>query len=372
MSPFAKLDDAVANTGAPGFAAGFSAFRRSAPGLLDGRYGAGTLGLEPAAYETAARAALAMDEAPGEAGAAAFFRSHFTLLRLLPEAGSARRTGFLTGYYEPEIEASRVRSERFAVPLYARPDDLVKVDDVNRPPGMDKDFRFARRLPSGLLEEYPDRGAIERGFLAGRGLEIAFLQSPVDAFFVHVQGSARLRLEDGSAMRVGYAAKTGHPFTAIGRVLVETGELTLAEADMAGIRDWLARHPSRLRDLFDRNRSFIFFAEHPVDAAAPGPVGAAKVPLTPLASIAVDRERATYGVPYLIAAEGLVIEGAPFRRVVVAQDTGSAILGNARGDLFLGSGDEAGRIAGGVRHSCDFAVFVPHRLADRLLARRGS
>ncbi|MEN3792193.1 MltA domain-containing protein [Fulvimarina sp. MAC3] len=367
MGPFSRRGDGALPDGDLGYAEALAAFRRSAPELLAGRYGTGTLGLDPASYRDAAEAALATSDNLDEAEARHFFQSRFTVLTLSPEPQSPRKRGFVTGYYEPEVEASPVATGAFQAPLYARPDDLVKVDDVNRPPGMEESFRFARRLPSGLLEEYPDRPAIERGALSGHGLEIAWLKSPVDAFFIHVQGSARLRMSDGSIRRVGYAAKTGHPFTAIGRVLVESGELTLAEADMAGIRAWLARNPHRLRWLFDHNRSFIFFTEHPVTDQSLGPIGAAKVPLTPLASIAVDRERATYGIPYLIAASDLTVDGEPYHRIAVAQDTGSAIIGNARADIFLGSGERAGDIAGSVRHAADFAVLVPHILAAKLL-----
>lgn len=366
MRPFSTYGDGALPAGDLGYALAFSAFRRSAPDLLAGRYKGGTLGLDPASYRETAEAASAISDDPGDGDARAFFEEHFVALALSPEEGSPRRSGFVTGYYEPEVEASPVATSKFQTPLYAKPDDLVKVDDVNRPPGMDESFRFARRLSSGLIEEYADRPAIERGALAGRGLEIAWLKSPVDAFFIHVQGSARLRMEDGSVRRVGYAAKTGHPFTAIGKVLVDAGELTLGGADMAGIRGWLERNPDRLRWLFDHNRSFIFFTEHPVADESLGPIGAAKVPLTPLASVAVDRERATYGVPYLVEARDLTVDGAPYRRIAVAQDTGSAIIGNARADIFLGSGKAAGHIAGSVRHAADFAVLVPRPLAAKL------
>ncbi|EAU42037.1 MltA family protein [Fulvimarina pelagi HTCC2506] len=367
MRPFSMLGDGILADDSLGHTEAFSAFRRSAAELLEGRYKPGSLGLDPIAYRAAAMAALASPNDITNADATAFFRTHFTVLNLRPESESPRKRGFVTGYYEPEVEAAAAPTNEYRTPLYRKPADLVKVDSVNRPPGMDESFRFARRLPSGLLEEYADRPAIERGALRGHGLEIAWLKSPVDAFFIHVQGSARLRMTDGTVKRVGYAAKTGHPFTAIGKVLVDSGELSLAEADMAGIRGWLERHPDRLRWLFDHNRSFIFFAEHSLIDERLGPVGAAKVPLTPLASIAVDRERATYGVPYLIDAPDLAIDGTPYRRIAVAQDTGSAIIGNARADIFLGSGDAAGDIAGRVRHAADFAVLVPRSLAAKLI-----
>ncbi|WP_370196818.1 murein transglycosylase A [Aurantimonas sp.] len=347
-------------------AAALSAFRASAARLEQGSFPTGSLGIDAEAFAEAARAALKPAGALGQIEARAFFERHFEPLQIRPDEADTALSGFVTGYYEPVVAGSPVRTERYRFPLYAPPPDLVKIDDVSRPPGLDPYFRFARRKPCGLLEEYADRAAIEAGSLDGMGLEIAWLADPVDAFFIHIQGSARLAYEDGRQVRVGYAAKTGHRFTAIGRILVDEGELTLAEADMDGIRAWLAAHPERVRSLFDRNRSFIFFRETPVDDPELGPVGAAKVPLTPLASIAVDRELATFGVPYFIAAPDLAMEGAPFRRLLVAQDTGSAILGPARADIFVGSGDAAGRIAGRIRHAADFTILVPPALAARL------
>ncbi|MCP3056794.1 murein transglycosylase A [Aurantimonas marianensis] len=344
----------------------FAAFRAGAPRLVNGQVSAGTLDIAPGAFHAAAEAAVAAGELDG-AAARSFFETHFTPLRIVPSGSVSAQPGFVTGYYEPVVAASPVRTARFRFPLYAPPPDLVKIDDISRPPGLDSSFRFARRAPCGMLEEYPDRAAIEAGALAGQDLEIAWLDDPVEAFFIHIQGSARLRLSDGREIRVGYAAKTGHPFTAIGRILVDEGELTLAEADMDGIRGWLAAHPERRQALFNRNRSFIFFRRTPVDDPDLGPVGAAKVPLTALASIAVDRELATFCVPYFIDAPRLVVAGAPFRRLMIAQDTGSAILGPARADIFVGSGPDAGQIAGRIRHPADFSVLVPATLAKSLV-----
>ena len=347
-------------------AAAFSAFRRSAGRFCDGEVVTGQLGITAEAFEPAAQAALA---APGDispAEAQAFFETHFRPAFLAPKPDDARGHGFLTGYYEPEVEASLTPDARFAYPLYGVPHDLVKVDDVSRPAGLDPSFRFARRRPDEHLDEYPDRAAIEAGFLKGRGLEIAWLDSPVDAFFIHVQGSARLKLSDGRKLRVTYAAKTGHPFTAVGRILVQEGELTLQQADMDGIRAWLAAHPDRVRGLLDRNRSFIFFREAEVEDESLGPVAAAKVPLTPMASIAVDRELQTFGTPFFLDAPELVLDGTPFRRLMIAQDTGSAILGPARADIFVGSGLPAGQAAGRVRHAGDFYALLPLALHAEL------
>jgi membrane-bound lytic murein transglycosylase A len=337
-----------------------AAFRRSAERFLADAVDTGSLGVSAEAFRPAAVAAMTEPDDT----ARRFFETHFFPAFLSPSTPGG--SGFLTGYYEPEVEASLVADARFRFPLYLPPADLVKVDDETRPEGLDASFRFAQRDAAGRLGEYPDRGEIEAGYLAGQGLEIAWLDSPVDAFFIHIQGSARLRLADGRRLRVTYAAKTGHAFTAIGRILVETGELTLAEADMDGIRAWLAAHPTRLRALLDRNRSFIFFREAAVEDESLGPVAAAKVPLTPMASIAVDRLLHTFGTPFFIDAPTLSLAGTPFRRLVISQDTGSAILGPARADIFVGSGEAAGREAGRVRHPGDFFLLLPKALADAL------
>ncbi|WAJ28659.1 murein transglycosylase A [Antarcticirhabdus aurantiaca] len=352
--------------GEPHLAPAFAAFRRSAPRFLSGDARSGTLGVSADSFREAAEASLAARERIEEAEARAFFERFFVPLAIRPGPNARGGRGFLTGYYEPVVPASPVRTAEFQTPLYAPPDDLVKVDDETRPDGLDPSFRFARRRSDGQLDEHPDRGAITDGALDGRGLEIAWLADPVDAFFIHVQGSARLEYPDGRRPRVTYAAKTGHPFTAIGRILVEEGELRLEDADMDGIRRWLAAHPARVDALLRRNRSFIFFREAPVEDEQLGPVAAAKVPLEPLASIAVDRELHTFGVPVFVGTDALGIEGAPFRRLTVAQDTGSAILGPARADLFVGSGREAGSLAGRVRHAADFALLVPEPLAAAL------
>ena len=337
-----------------------SAFARSAGPLVAGTVRTGALGVDAEAFRPAAEAAL--EARPGDA--TTFFEAHFAPALIRPGEEAAR--GFVTGYYEPELRASAVRTQRYTVPLHRPPPDLVKVDASTRPRDLDDSFAFARRRPDGRLEEHPDRAAIARGFLDGRGLEIAWLEDPVDAFFIHVQGSARLELEDGRRMRVGYAAKTGHGFTAIGRILVNEGELVLEKADMDGIRRWLAENPHRVRDLLDRNRSYIFFEPSLIDDESLGPNGAAGVPLTALASLAMDHRLHTFGMPVFLDAPRLILDGAPFRRLLVAQDTGSAIVGPARGDIFVGSGGAAGSIAGAIRHSADFVALLPKTLWEGL------
>ena len=263
--------------------------------------------------------------------------------------------GFFTGYYEPEVRGSRAPTDEFQVPLYRTPDDLVEIAP-GAAAGLDPSFRFAQRTAAGL-GEYADRGAIMAGALAGRGLELVHIQDPVDAFFIHIQGAARIRLGDGTMMRVTYAAKSGHPFTPIGRVLIETGALSAGAVTMQAIRAWLAAHPAAAPGVMARNRSYIFFREAPVDDGSLGPVAAAKVPLTAGRSLAVDRLLHTFHSPVWI--ETTLPSGATYRRLMVAQDTGSAIVGPARGDIFFGSGDTAGEIAGAMRADGRFVVLMP-------------
>jgi membrane-bound lytic murein transglycosylase A len=248
------------------------------------------------------------------------------------------------------------------VPLLARPDDLVDVDDHNRPAGLDPSYAFARRTATGLVP-YFDRAEIETGALAGRGLERVFVEDPVDAFFVHVQGSVRIRLEEGGVMRLAYAAKAGHPYTSIAKVLIARGEATAETMTADVLRDWLKAHPDEAPALMRTNRSYVFFAEQPDLDPELGAVAAANVQLTPGVSLAVDRTLHTFGTPIFIDADlPLGPDGAvtSVRRLMVAQDTGSAIVGAARGDVFVGLGPEAGRRAGLVRHEPrGFVVLVP-------------
>ncbi|MBB4304296.1 membrane-bound lytic murein transglycosylase A [Rhodobium orientis] len=285
-----------------------------------------------------------------------FFETHFVPVRIA-DPGAA----FFTGYFEPEVPGSRERTERFSTPLLKRPDDLVKLTPEIHPETLDPALEWARRTKNGLVE-HPDRAAIMDGALDGRGLELVWVEDPVDAFFVHVQGSARIRLSDGSAMRVGFAGKTGHPYSSVARMLVEAGEFAPEDLTADVLKAWLKAHPERARRLIAKNRSFIFFRELTGLDPDLGPVGAAGVQLTAGRSIAVDRRFHTLGTPVYVAVDLPQESGEqpmPYRRLMVAEDTGSAIVGAARGDLFIGSGEAAGLFAGRIRHRGDFFVLVP-------------
>ncbi len=333
-------------------AVAFAAFRQSAAAAREHPPKTRGLGFDAGALAAALAGAAALPETPTPGAARAFFETAFRPRAVVPAGGH----GFFTGYYEPEVAGSRTRTAAFTVPLLARPDDLVEFDPADPPPGLDPALRFARRTAGGLAE-YADRAAITSGALDGRGLELVWLADPVDAFFIHIQGAARIRLPDGQTMRVTYAAKSGHPYTPIGRLLVERGALPSGGATMPAIRAWLAAHPGEAAAVMAENRSYIFFREAPVADPALGPVAAAKVPLTPGRSLAVDRLLHSFHLPVWI--ETTLPDGSSFSRLMIAQDTGSAIVGAARGDIFFGCGDAAGVLAGAMSGRGRFIVLDP-------------
>lgn len=336
----------------------FEAFRRSAHQALIKPYRSGSLGIMAGSFSAAfAEARLLADLGP--VPAKKFFETHFAPFRIRPEQSAP---GLVTGFYEPVAQASHVRTDEFRYPVLARPADLEDVTDANRPDGMDPYLAFARRRQDGLTE-YFDRQAVESGALDGLGLEFAWLKDKVDLFFIHVQGAARLIFPDGNTLRITYAAKTGQRFTGPGHVLASLGEIPLQAVTMQSIRAWFKANPRRVDEILWRNRSYIFFRAAPVDDPGLGPIAAAKVPLTAGRSMAVDRLLHTFATPFFVSAPGLTaFDGKPFARLMIAQDTGSAIVGPARGDLFAGSGDAAGEIAGVVRAPADFWVLVPRAL----------
>lgn len=277
--------------------------------------------------------------------------------------------GFVTAFYEPEVAVSDHPDDSYRYPFYARPADLVDIDGDATSHGLSADYRFAR-LRGDVIEPYPDRRTIDQGYLDGQGLEIAWARSKVDVFFAHVQGAARLRFPDGRVSRITYAAKAGHPFTGIGKLLVEQGSIPAETVSMQTIRAWLAANPERVDEVLWHNRSYIFFKQVPGGDDACGPIAAAKVPLIAGRALAVDRTIHTFGFPFFIRSETIthMDEGRPFARLMLALDTGSAIVGAARGDIFTGSGDQAGEAAGGVRSAADFYLLIPTAAAGRYAA----
>jgi len=266
-----------------------------------------------------------------------------------------------TGYYEPEAEGSRTAGSGYDVPIYRKPDDLVSFDGATEKQVNLKYGRMVQGKPAG----YFTRREIEEGALRGRGLELVWLKSWVDAFFIHVQGSGRIRFADGSTMRLAYGAKTGQPYTGIGGLLVERGALAKDNMSMQALRKWMKENPASARELMWENKSFVFFREVKVDDPALGAPGAQKVSLTPLRSMAVDRSLWMFGTPIWLDAKvpsGPAGEMQSFRHLMIAQDTGSAIVGPARADIYFGSGEEAGRIAGRIKNAARFAMLMPRAL----------
>ncbi|CAN1569340.1 MltA Membrane-bound lytic murein transglycosylase [Rhabdaerophilaceae bacterium] len=294
---------------------------------------------------------------PDARSARLFFEAHCQPLEIAPPGGQ----GFLTAYFEPEVSASRHRTAEFPIPILGRPADLVTLQpNDQRPPGLDPALAAARRTSRGL-EPYIDRAEIWHRGLDGQGLEIAWLRDETELFIIQVQGSARLTLQDGSRARLSYAGRNGHTYTSIGRILVEQGEIPLSEMSLARLTGWLRKNPARGRALMERNRSYVFFTLSPLDDPTRGPIGGAGVPLTAGRSLAVDRSLWAYGLPVWISSSPLTPQGprVSLDRLMIAQDTGSAIIGPARGDFFMGSGADAGDRAGLVRDPMRFIVLWP-------------
>ena len=318
------------------------------------------LGLGGEAFRPALLASL--DTEPR--GARAFFEHWFRPHAVEgAELGGPDGSGLVTGFYEPVIDASPVRRGEFRHPIHAPPPALRKNDGTVPPaPALPADHAWGM-VVDGALHEAPHRAAIETGALADAmpyrdWPVIAWARDRVDLFFVHIQGAARLQMTDGTERRITYAAKSGHPFTAIGAVLRDRGALP-GGVSMASIRQWLADHPDEASAVMRLNRSYIFFREAAVDDPALGPVAAARVPLHPGRSLAVDRRLHCFGTPIHVSAPLLAWDGRPFARLMIAQETGTAIVGAARGDIFTGSGPAAGARAGGIVAPARFVALLP-------------
>lgn len=262
--------------------------------------------------------------------------------------------GLFTGYYEAELRGARQPGGRYAVPLYAVPGDLVQIDLGQFAPDL-KGRSIAGRVENGRLRPYPDRAAIEAGHLKGRGAELLWVDDAVDAFFLQVQGSGRVVLPDGGAVRVGFAGHNGLGFVPIGRLLIDSGKIPRERMSMQAIRDWLRANPGEAANLMRQNPRFVFFRE----IAGDGPLGAQGVALTPGRSLAVDRKFVPLGVPIWLDTVEPGAADKPFRRLVVAQDVGGAIQGPLRGDVFFGAGEAALEQAGRMRSPGSYYLLLP-------------
>lgn len=352
--------DALPGWAGDDHAAAFAAFRRSCTRIARKP----DLVTPPRPVFSALRAVCAragrLPKRVDDKAARAFFEKEFRPFRI---TALDRPEGFLTGYYEPEVEGSRNASGDFATPLYRRPPDLVIKAPPRDGPPANKGQAF--RKVDGRLLPYHDRAAIEDGALKDKGLEVAWIRDPADAFFAHIQGSVRVRLPDGEVLRLNYDGHNGQPYTPIGRLLIERGLVPREKMSMDAIRAYITAHPEEGHELMRQNKSYIFFRVAHELKGEDGAVGAQGLPLAAGRSIAVDKAIHVYGTPFFIDAElPTGADGAvePFERLMIAQDTGSAIVGPARADIFFGAGAPAGTIAGRIQHPGSFVILLPRAL----------
>jgi membrane-bound lytic murein transglycosylase A len=292
------------------------------------------------------------------AKARVFFEENFRAYRI---ARLGEREGFITGYYEPVVEGARLPSDKFTVPLYRRPGDMMMSRLRKHRVAKGKAWKTARVKAA----PYFDRTQIEEGALAGRGLEIAYLTNEIDSFFAQVQGSLRVRLEDGSVIRLNYDSANGHTYTSIGRFLVERGIISREDISMQRLREWMEANPEEGKALRRENKSYVFFRETDLQEHDEA-VGAQGLSLTAGRSIAVDRNIHVYGTPFFLDAVLPIVSERPdtnFRRLMIAQDTGGAILGPARADIYLGTGEDAARPAGRFKQFGRFFMLIPKDLS---------
>ena len=306
-------------------------------------------------WAEACTAARVIDANDG-AAIRAFFENHFVPNLIRAEDGTD--TGLITGYYEPLLRGARKRGGEFQTPLYKVPDDLLTVDLASVYPSL-RGMRLRGRLVGKKVIPYGTRAEIERADANGK--ELLWVDNPVDAFFLEVQGSGRVELADsGETVRVAFADQNGHPYKAIGRWLVEQGELTVEQATMQGIKGWIAANPARRQELFNANPSYIFFREERLPDPRVGPKGAMGVPLTPARSVAIDPKFIPLGAPVFLSTTEAASE-VPMQRLMMAQDTGGAIRGAVRADFFYGFGSEAGDKAGRMKQPGQVWVLMPKR-----------
>ena len=301
-----------------------------------------------------------------------FFERNFRPLRITKLGDNA---GLLTGYYEPVVDGSRFPTGIFKVPIYRRPPDLVP-PPRSTGPGFPNRGQSLRRTSSGTLVPYYDRGEIIDGALDGQHLEICWIKNRSDALIIQIQGSARVRLEDGATLRINYDGHNGYPFVPLSRILIERNIIPREEMSPERIREWVHANPQSTEELLRQNRSFMFFRivglsddrrpiglqEIPRDREA---IGAQGISLTPARSIAVDNSLHVCGTPFFIEADLPPTDekrGVRFAHLMIAQDTGSAIVGPARADIFWGTGDRAGQLASHVHHLGNFAMLVPREI----------
>jgi membrane-bound lytic murein transglycosylase A len=286
-----------------------------------------------------------------------YFETYF--VPNLVRAPDGADAGLITGYYEPMLHGARRRGGAYQTPLYKVPDDLLTVDLASVYPSL-KGMRLRGRLVGRTVVPYGTRAEIERARIPGK--ELVWVDDPVEAFFLEVQGSGRVELEDGDTVRIAYADQNGHPYKAIGRWLIEQHELAPGEATAQGIKAWIAAHPERRQELLDVNPSYVFFREERLPDPSVGPKGALGVPLTPARSVAVDPSYLPLGAPLFLATTEPGGD-VPLQRLVMAQDTGGAIKGAVRADFFFGFGGQAADNAGRMKQRGQIWALLPRPAA---------
>jgi membrane-bound lytic murein transglycosylase A len=313
------------------------------------------------AWKEACQMALEM-ERPTRQAAQLFFEEYFTPMRLIGENG---REGLFTGYYELALKGSLTKRPGYLYPVYGTPKDMVKVPLASFDPRLEGET-LVGQLQDNTLMPYPDRQTIETKGLSGKASPIAWVKDPVELFFLHIQGSGVLELPDGKRRRIGYAAKNGRPYVALGKLMVERGLLSKDNVSAQSIKQWLRDNPVQARSLMRENPSYVFFQI----GGKEGPVGAQGVPLTPERSLAVDRQYIPLGAPIWLDTTTPALDQKPaqsYRRLMIAQDTGSAIQGPVRGDIFWGAGARAEAMAGHMQSKGQAILLLPRRVAESLM-----
>ncbi len=304
------------------------------------------------AWQAVCAAAQNMNN-PDSAAIQVYFTQNFNVYRTSNQDGTD--TGLITGYYQPLLKGSRTKSAQYPHPIYRQPSDLVTVELGELYPEL-KYKRVRGKLVGNKLVPYMTRAEIEASPSPMSGTEIMWINDVIDVFFLQIQGSGLVQLDNGEQIQVGYADQNGHPYNSIGRLLVERGELTLDQASMQGIKNWARNNMGKLRDLLNSNPSYVFFRELP--AGLPGPLGALGVPVTAERSVAVDPKFVPLGAPAFLSTT-LPNSAKPLKRLMMAQDTGGAIKGGVRADFFWGAGNEAGKQAGGMKQTGKIWVLLP-------------
>ncbi|MDB5772342.1 MAG: murein transglycosylase [Burkholderia sp.] len=294
-----------------------------------------------------------------------FFESFFVPHQVFNPDGS--ESGLVTGYYEPLLRGARKRGGPYQTPLYRAPDDLLTIDLASVYPEL-KGMRLRGRLAGNKVLPYPTRAEMtEANTLAGK--ELFWVDDPIEAFFLQVQGSGRVQLSDTrEIVRVAYADQNGHPYKSIGRYLVDKGEMTMDQASAQSIKAWFANNPARQQELLNANPSYVFFREEKLTDPNKGPKGSLGVPLTPQRSIAVDIQFVPLGVPVFLSTTQ-PNKDTPLQRLMMAQDTGGAIKNAVRADFFWGFGPEAGEKAGKMKQRGMMWVLLP-KLTSGAVPRR--